>query len=132
MNFDHTYVNIDLDQILQSASKDTPSLKKEEIDLFDGSMKIVWKEESEDLYHSLTVTGSGHQSTLSNAMKAKSPEKVQSEPNCALWICYPDGTVVSPDLENTPGNVGYGNLFSYSAEVMPTDRFTDIVNNLLN
>ena len=128
---DQPYLS-DLDQILQSAAKDTPALSKEEIDLFDGSMKIVWKEAEKDVYHSLAVTGSGHQSTLRNAMNTKSPEKVQSEPECSLWICYPDGTVVSPYLENTPGNVGYGNLFSYSAEVMPTDHFTDIVNNLLN
>lgn len=120
-----------LDDILLEAAENAPALSKDEIDLLDGSMKIVWKENGSQTYHVLRVEGSENQKDLAATLKNRSSQKVKSEPTFALWICYPDGTVICPYLANTPGNVGYQTLFSYSAEVMPTNRFINLINNLL-
>lgn len=123
---------IELDAILASAAPQAMTLQKEEINLHDGTMKLIWQENGATDYRCITFTDSGKQSTLKNAMRAEGTQKLTSEPQYRIWICYPDATVLSPHLANTPGNVGFGNLFSYRAEVLPTKNFTETVNKLLH
>ena len=49
-----------------------------------------------------------------------------------MWIVYEDGRVVSPYLKHTQGNVSYGSLFDYSAEVEPNAALVKALHEVLN
>ncbi len=46
-----------------------------------------------------------------------------------VWICDGRGKVMSPYLEKTKGNMGYGALFDYEQEVVPDENLLGILEN---
>ena len=50
----------------------------------------------------------------------------------SVWINYGDGRVVTPYLKDTEGNVGYGTLFDYEPEIVPTKDMSKFVNSLVS
>ena len=47
-----------------------------------------------------------------------------------VWISCGDGTVISPYLKASAGNIGYGELFNYEPEIIPSKSFNSCVSNL--
>ena len=50
----------------------------------------------------------------------------------SVWICYGNGEIVSPQLKNSAGNIGYCELFEYSPEIEPSKEFVDLLDELVN
>lgn len=48
---------------------------------------------------------------------------------CSLWVILGDGSVISPYLKTAYGNIGT-DMFDYSAEIYPTERFNAIVSEI--
>lgn len=105
----------------------------ESISLFDGDVKIVWQSADGGDYYTLSV-GEEYKSALSNALSQtySISEKADSDGVVLrrVWISYGDGRVISPYLKDSAGNVGYGELFDYSPEILPSDEFLKLVNSL--
>ena len=55
-----------------------------------------------------------------------------AESSIKVWFCTDDGITVSPELSASPGNTGYGNIFGYSPEIVPTDGFVKQLERLLS
>ena len=53
------------------------------------------------------------------------------EAEIMVWISYGNGLVVSPYLEDSPGNVGYGELFDYSPEIIPSAAVTGRIRTII-
>lgn len=106
-----------------------------DIDLFDGQKKIVWQSADGGEYYSLGVVGSSESARLEKALERTyvRSENITSETTgVKLWICYGDGTVISPYIKAGNGNVGYGELFNYSPEIIPSDNFKELIEILIS
>lgn len=100
---------------------------KEDIDLFDGTPKIIWKYTDETEYRMRAISD-GEYSDLTTLLSKNMGERVENGESGTLegiWIASGDGRVVSPCLEMTAGNVGYGEIFDYVPEYEPTPELTD-------
>lgn len=106
-----------------------------DVDLFDGQKKIVWQSADGGEYYSLDVVGSSESARLEKALSityGRAQNVTSDKDEAKLWICYGDGTVVSPYIKAGSGNVGYGELFDYSAEIIPSDNFKDLIELLIS
>ena len=106
----------------------------DDIDLFDGAAKIVWSDG--DGYNVIRLSGESEQKKLYSAMnKSFAGAKAVGEgddTDVLVWISFGDGRVMTPYLRNTVGNVGYGTLFEYEAEIVPTSDMSKFVNLLVS
>lgn len=114
---------------LDGLREETEALKvaPTDVDLFGGSPMVIWKYRNEDGYRVKSVSQS-QVNSLSAALKADGGERIDGDAEGSLegiWITLGDGRVMSPCLENTEGNVGYGEIFDYSPEYEPSEEFTD-------
>ena len=103
----------------------------ESIDLFDGNVKIIW--ENAEHYYALEVLGESDIQRLEHALRTtySKAEKVGTDEGVRVWISYGDGSVISPYLSESAGNVGYGVVFDYSPEIVPTDDLARLVDDLI-
>lgn len=107
-----------------------------EIGLFDGETKLVWQSaEGGDLYV-ISVTDKTDADRLHKALErtyalSESVPETQTV-SVRVWVCYGDGRVVSPYLRRSEGNVGYGELFEYSPEIMPAEELAELANDLIS
>ena len=101
----------------------------EEIDLLDGSTRLVWKYADEQGYRACIITAEQLES-LEKKLDSGSVNIEDSEADDVdtsldgIWLCRDDGTVISPCLRLSDGNVGYGTLFEYDPELEPSAQFT--------
>lgn len=108
-------------------------LSAEEIDLFDGTVKIIWQAADEVDYHVCTLQSVTAQKRLIRTLQ-KRGETVENgaKESQKVWISMGDGKVVSPYLAISEGNVGYGVLFDYEIEVMPDGALIETVEDLIS
>ena len=98
-----------------------------DIDLFDSQAKIIWKYADEELYRVKPITDGERERlvTILSKDKGERVTQVEAEAVEGVWIATGDGRVISPYLEQTAGNVGYGELFDYQPEYEPTEEFSE-------
>ena len=129
-------VESSLESVIMSAQSysNVKTVSEESITFFDGRMKIIWRYEGDDNYRVVRVPTSKEKELLEAIENLKNSEKTTKSGDmpCAIWICYEDGRVITPYLENTDGNVGYAKLFEYSPEIEPSSAFTDLINELIS
>ena len=106
----------------------------DDIDLFDGVTRIVWSEGAE--YYAIGLSNSSDRSRLDGALRDNysKPNNVSGgdEYQVKVWISYGDGSVVTPYLKDSAGNVGYGELFDYEAEIVPSESLAELVSDLVS
>ena len=121
---------------LDGVRESTVSYKvdREKIDLFDGSARIVWKYSDETEYRARELSSDEANKLISSLKSSKGQrvDKTDTEDDVSLWICYGDGRVISPYLELTEGNVGYGEIFDYTPEYEPSQEFSDIICGIIS
>ena len=114
----------------------TESLKtpEERIDLFDGQAKVIWKYTEEETYRVRTLSAAEYTQLTQTLHTEKSTEAPASEEQslAGVWLAAGDGTVISPQLEQTSENVGYGALFAYRPEREPSAVFTELLFAMLS
>ena len=102
----------------------------EEIDYFDGEISLIWKFAGEEDYYSLKFSENVSMSTIKNNLSTSTKQIDANSLNaivCNIWVSYGDGTVISPYLKDSCGNIGYAELFEYSPEIEPSEEFTELV-----
>jgi hypothetical protein len=111
-----------------------PSVDVERDSLFDGKAKIIWRYEGEDEYQVLPVDSHYENELINGLASSDICEEVDDDATigCDVWICFGDGLVYSPYLRLTNGNIGYGELFDYEAEINPTETFAKLIKTIIN
>ena len=124
------------EQLLNSAASNSAAtqLESKEINFFDGDTKLIWRFENESKYNVITVSSDSQIKQIRAAIKNNSykisPEAADSV-ECQVWIAYGNGTVVSPYLADSAGNIGYAELFEYSPEVEPNEDFVKVIEEIV-
>lgn len=120
-----------LGEILQKESDSAGVIKvsnASDIDFFNGPC-LIWQNASEDGYCLKRLSQSSLSALESNIGGADVGDKDENLSG-KVWISCGDGRVFSPYLKAAAGNVGYGELFDYSPEIIPSERFNSCVSNL--
>ncbi len=125
-----------LEQVLlySAESVRVERIEAEHIDHFDGEAKIIWQTNEGTDYNVARIT---YKNELADITEALSQPSAQLSPDAAdkvgvkVWISYGDGRVISPYLSPSAGNIGYAQLFEYTAEVEPSEKLTDIITDLI-
>lgn len=122
-----------LDGILCEAvsSGSMQRVSSQDLPIKDGEAYIVvqlnWQD---DYYISDSLTFSQSKKISSNMGGGEDVGDTSPTLECSLWVILGDGTVISPYLKLTEGNVGV-DIFDYSAEIYPTEGFNAIVSEIL-
>ncbi|MBO5415791.1 MAG: hypothetical protein J6A83_04100 [Clostridia bacterium] len=120
----------------QSGGAVTYCAEAESVGLFDGQTKLIWQSGNDGAYYSVTLSGTEDKAKLSQALRSTygNPTHAPEDYDAGIyvWISYGDGTVVTPYLKGTEGNVGYGELFGYSPEIIPSEEFTELARDLIS
>ena len=129
-----TFTLTDALEKAQSSDRVMSYKESEDVELFDGVTRIVWKDDGE--YRAIALRGTKEEKELDRAMalsfkNALSVSGTESELT-PVWISYGDGRVVTPYLKDSVGNVGYGELFDYDAEMIPSNEMTELVESLVS
>lgn len=126
---------INLSQTLLDAESKAVKVTDDDIDFFDGKTSIVWKVEGESEYRMVSFTSLSDTAKLKAELQKQTqqikPEDTES-PECEVWITFGDGTVVSPYLKASAGNIGYAELFEYSPEIEPSEDLVYLINDLIS
>lgn len=102
----------------------------DDIDYFDGEVSLIWNFVGQDVYYSLKFSQNVSAATVKNNLSGTTKQLDANSLSvvvCNVWVSYGDGTVVSPYLKESCGNVGYAELFEYSPEIEPSEKFTRFV-----
>ena len=108
----------------------TTVTEKEQLDLFAAPV-VVWQSTADgELFVSRPLTDGEIKQLTSRAgngtdVGEKAPSQVYH-----VWILTGDGTVTTPYLKASVGNIGT-TLFDYEAEIIPTDEFTSCLKEIL-
>ncbi len=119
-----------IDEILAASTKHETISDVQKLDLQVPS--LVWQTDSDDALH-VRILNDTELARLSNSMKKDGTAVGDSSPmrTHRLWIVYGDGTVRTPYLKSSSGNLST-ELFDYEIECLPTDAFTDCLADILN
>ncbi len=136
MASDPTESALALSSTLMSLKSDTTILvmSYEEIEYFGDRTSIIWRYEGESEYrveYISRVRAAELRSELEKSSKAANTLTDEQMP-CEVWICYGDGTVVSPYLKLSEGNTGYRELFDYNPEIEPSEELVKLINDLIS
>ena len=97
--------------------------------LFDGRAKLIWQDRQSGKRYEILLTRSQLAQIDKLIKHGRRTENIESE--MLIWISYGDGRVVSPCLEYSDGNVGYGSLFDYLPEVVPTEELINYIDVII-
>lgn len=102
-------------------------LSSEELPYFSDCAHIVWQNIGESGYY----VSEGLQASEVEMLKEEMGNGVQTGEtsptlNYKVWVLYGDGKVTSPYLKQTDGNIS-GEIFDYEAEIIPEEKFVQIL-----
>ncbi len=104
---------------------------REELEFFDHKAYLVWQEEGSDtLCVSRPLTRAELLRLTEAAGQGSAVDPEEASPRYRVWILCGDGTVITPYLQSSAGTVGYGDLFDYDPELIPSQSFTSLVSDL--
>lgn len=101
-----------------------------EPDLFDGTPRLLWQT-ADGVLCGVKLSASELDHLNREQGKGKQVGDAAMEAEVMVWISYGNGLVVSPYLEDSPGNVGYGELFDYSPEIIPSAAVTGRIRTII-
>ena len=124
-----------IDEVLISAAALRSAVQRDEVNLFDGKMKIVWNIAGTEEFY--TAELDGEKAGILNSATVKlmtDPENAAGDksPAAYVWICDGKGNVFSPMLKYAKGNIGYGRLYSYEPEIEVTEEYASLIYDLIS
>ena len=99
-------------------------------DLFDGEPRLIWETADGQLY-GVTLSAAELDHLDRESGRGDKIGDLSLEAEVKVWISYGNGLVISPYLEDTPGNVGYGELFDYLPEIIPSSAVTGRIQTII-
>ena len=105
----------------------------EEYGFFDGSARLVWQYQGEEqIYVSRSLTPTEVEALLKAMTGTRTAVSSKEEqPLWRIWLVCDNGEVRTPYLEDSQGNIGYGDFFDYHAEVIPAEEWISCVSEIL-
>ena len=98
----------------------------------DGSYYLVWEDvQTKQLYASAPLTEYQMRQLQAQMGKGEAIKPDQPAPFYRVWMVFGDGSVCSPYLKTSDGNVSYMTLFDYDAEIYPSQDFISCVSQIL-
>ena len=99
---------------------------------FDGQAYIVWQFVQDGALFISDPLSKDQLLRLTRALEdGESVGGTSPTLTCRVWILPGDGSVLSPYLPNTPGNIGTAELFDYQVEQIPSDALTSCISDIL-
>ncbi len=133
---DHTQRVEALDEMLVSSRDSiayTTVTSQSELEFFDGKAYVVWQYADSTGYCVSRALTAAEADALIRSAEGGSDVGINSpDPQCRVWILLGDGTVISPYLKSSAGNVGIGTLFDYDPELIPSQSFTSRLSDILS
>lgn len=103
-----------------------------ELNFFDSNAYLVWQESNGNrLYVSRPLKADELEKLKTMATQGTLVGNTSPALDCRVWILCGDGSVFSPYLRSSAGNIGMGELFDYNAEIIPSSNFTAYVSDIL-
>ena len=104
-----------------------------EYGFFDGTARLVWQYRGEEqIYVSRSLTSREVDALLKAMTGTKTAVSSNKEqPLWRIWLVCDNGEVRTPYLEDSQGNIGYGDFFDYHAEVIPAEEWISCVSEIL-
>ena len=97
-----------------------------------GGVYLVWQtSESDVLYRSRELTNAETARLISLIDTGTRAGNSSPSNLCRVWILCGDGSVLTPYLPTTAGNVGASALFDYEAELIPSDALISCISDIL-
>ncbi|MBQ7346660.1 MAG: hypothetical protein IJW55_01750 [Clostridia bacterium] len=122
-----------LDKILSEADAYTTVASAEALDYFSGNAYVVWQHtDSDEVYVSRVLTDRELEKLTKEIGNGKAVGAQETELTSRVWIVVGDGSVLSPYLKPSDGNIGSAELFDYNAELIPSDSFNSQISEILN
>ncbi len=120
-----------LDALLLSCTQSTAfeRIAPTDVDFFDGTLRIAVSPRSTgEIFLSRPLT-SAEAATAKKALTSTGPRTDPSAPDGELrvWILLGDGSVASPCLAPSAGNLAPAELFAYSSEYLPSNDFLKLL-----
>lgn len=100
------------------------------LDLFDGTPRLLWQA-SDGALCGVNLSAAELEHLDRESGRGEQIGDTELEAEIQVWISYGNGIVISPYLEDSPGNVGYGDLFDYSPEIIPSSAVTGRIKNII-
>ena len=123
-----------LSECVQSSSFTTCTGEK--IPCFDGTVRVMVEDRSTGELFVSRPLNEAEQKSVQREMKvvgervAPNPESDATSSAYSVWVTLGDGTVLTPCLNPSHGNLGAGTLFDYESERVPTQIFMDLLSAL--
>ncbi len=113
-----SYTIASMEQTLAQRQGNMRPLDADDLRLFNGSAQLIWTDSESGEYYRVWLSDSELGDLL--YLMQKDPKDISADseqPAYRIWICFGDGTVVSPYLKADAGNAGHGQLFDYDPEL---------------
>ena len=123
-----------LDTVLQdSEGMSATQIDAETFDFFSGESRVVWQYEGDAHFYMSRALTKKEVTALRNVAKenTQKPSSFAKEPNVRVWVVEADGTVWTPYLQYTDGNLAAAAFFDYHAEIVPSDDWISWVSDLI-
>ncbi len=98
-------------------------------EMLDGKAKLIWQY-GKDTPRYVELTERDFNPLISS-LSDNAGDTEGGRADIKIWICYADGRVVTPLLKPSAGNIGYGTLFDYTDEVIPSQNTVDLVYSII-
>ena len=104
----------------------------ENLNFFDGTMRLVVEERATgEVFVSHPLSISEQSAVIAEFRAAGTPlSEDGAESAYLVWVTLGNGSVVTPCLSPSAGNIGAAVLFDYSSERAPTQIFTDLLSGM--
>ena len=124
-----------LDSLLQDCTQGDafrPLAAGAEPDYFDGSVRLtVENRQTGERFVSRPLTDSEQRQVQAEFAASGTPVPTGTQtPDYLVWVLLGDGSVVTPCLNPSAGNVGAAVLFDYDPERLPSDIFTKLLTGM--
>lgn len=91
---------------------------------------LIWS--IDDRYYSVRLDSDSTEDIVSFIGNGISVENGSEDSGIRVWFCIDNGITVSPELKASNGNMGYGGIFDYSPEIIPSAILIDRIDMLLS
>ncbi len=119
-----------LEETLLAYREKTESLYTESVSF--GKNMLVWQYEGETGYYVMDLGKSADSLAELIGKGASLTEEESLKSDLRIWLCMQNGTVLSPQLLCSEGNIGYQCLFDYRSEIEPNKEFILQLEKLLS
>ena len=109
-------------------------ISEEDIKFFDGCARLIWKFSDEEFFRVCPISSyqlREIQKAIDDGKNGTFPPDRYSSKLEGFWISLGDGKIISPFLISSDGNTGYNKLFSYDAEIEPSEHLTNYICNII-